>query len=41
MNGGESEKEGEEGLEICEIGENTNPQITQSFGFKTSGNGKG
>ena len=41
MNGGESEKKGEEGLEICETGENTNPQITQSSRFKTPGNGKG
>ena len=41
MNGGESEKKGEEGLEICEIGENTNPQITQSSELKTPENGKG
>ncbi len=41
MNGGESEKKEEEGLEICETGENTNPQIAQSFGFQTPGNGKG
>ena len=41
MNGGGSEKKKEEGLEICEIGENTNPQITQSSEFKTPGNGKG
>ncbi len=40
MNGGENEK-GEEGLEICETGENTNPQITQSSELKTPGNGKG
>ena len=41
MNGGESEKKREEGLEICETGENITPQITQSFGSKTPGNGKG
>ena len=41
MNGGENEKKGEEGLEICETGENTNPQNTQFSGFKTPGNGKG
>ena len=41
MNGGESEKKGEEGLKICETGENTNPQITQFSRFKTPGNGKG
>ena len=41
MSGGENEKDGEEGLEICEIGENTNPQITQSSRFKTPANGKG
>ena len=41
MNGGESEKNDEEGLEICETGENTNPQITQSSRLKTPGNGKG
>ena len=41
MNGGESEKKkGEERLEICETGENTNPQIAQSFGIERSGNGK-
>ena len=41
MNGKESEKKDKEGLEICEIGENTNPQITQSSRLKTPGNGKG
>jgi len=41
MNGGESEKEKEEVLEICETGENTNPQITQSSRLKTPANGKG
>ena len=40
MNGGESEKKGEECLEIFEIGENTNPQITQSSRLKTPGKGK-
>ena len=41
MNGGESEKKEEEYLEICEAGESTNPQITQSSGLKTPANGKG
>ena len=41
MNGGESEKKGEERFEICETGENTTPQITQSSGLETPGNGKG
>ena len=41
MNGKESEKKEKEGLEICEIGENTNTQITQSSVFKTHANGKG
>ena len=41
MNGRKSEKEGEEGLKICETGENTNPQVTQSSGLKTPANGKG
>ena len=40
MNGGESEKKGEEGLEICETGKNTIPQITQSSVRNTPGNGK-
>ena len=41
MNEGESEKKGEERLEICETGENTTPQITQSSVIETPGNGKG
>ena len=34
MNGGESEKKGEEGFEICEIGENILPQNRKFSGFK-------
>ncbi len=41
MDGGESEKKGKEAFEICETGENTNPQITQSSVIKSPGNGKG
>ena len=41
MNGRENEKKEEEVLKICETGENTNPQITQSSGIKTPANGKG
>ena len=40
MNGGESEKKEEEGLEICETGENSLPQIIKSSGFKTPENEK-
>ena len=38
MNGGESEKKGEEGLEICETGENILPQNTKSLFDKTPEN---
>ena len=41
MNGGKTEKKGEEGVEICETGENTTPQITQFSVLKIPGNGKG
>ena len=40
MNGGESEKKGEEGIEICEIGENILPLSTKFSGFKTPENEK-
>ena len=40
MNGGESEKKGEEGLEVCETGENTLSQNTKPSGLKTPENKK-
>ena len=40
MNEGESEKKREEGLEICETGENILPQNTKFFGIKIPENGK-
>ena len=40
MNGGESEKKGEEGLEICETGENIIPQNRKIFEIKTPENEK-
>ena len=40
MNGGESEKKGEERIEICETGENILSYNTKSFGIKTPENGK-
>ena len=40
MNGGESEKKGEEGLEICETGENILPYNTKFSGLKTPKNEK-
>ena len=40
MNGGESEKKGEEVLEICETGENILPQNRKFSGIKTPENEK-
>ena len=40
MNGGESEKKGKEGIEICETGENILPQNTKSSRLKTPENEK-
>ena len=41
MNGGESEKNGEERIEFCKTGENILPQNTKISGLKTPENEKG